>query len=133
MKRLTFLSLLFIQVAHAQKANDVTAPLHALKVDYPTPYGAPKTEAVKSVIDRVYNYLDATTPTGLVNRKTGEAVSLNAVDTNTVVKPGDFRLTSYEWGVTYSGMLEASAATGDPKYADYTKKRVDFILSALPA
>ncbi|NTS42943.1 glycoside hydrolase family 88 protein [Flavisolibacter sp. BT320] len=133
MKRLTLLSLLFFQLVHAQKANDVTAPLHALKVDYPTPYGAPKTEAVKAVIDRVYQYLDATTPTGLVNRKTGEPVALNAVDTNTVVKPGDFRLTSYEWGVTYSGMLEASAATGDPKYADYTKKRVDFILSALPA
>lgn len=133
MKRLTLISFLFLQVAHAQKANDVTAPLHALKVDYPTPYGAPQPDAVKAVLDRVYNYLDGTTPTGLVNRKTGEAIALNAVDTNTVVKPGDFRLTSYEWGVTYSGMLEASAATGDPKYADYTKKRVDFILSALPA
>lgn len=133
MKRLTLISFLFLQVAHAQKANDVTAPLHAMKVDYPTPYGAPQPAAVKVVLDRVYNYLDAATPTGLVNRKTGEAVSLNAVDTNTVVKPGDFRLTSYEWGVTYSGMLEASAATGDPKYADYTKKRVDFILSSLPA
>lgn len=133
MKRLTLISLLFLQVAHAQKANDVTAPLHAMKVDYPTPYGAPQPAAVKAVLDRVYNYVDATTPTGLVNRKTSEAVSLQAVDTNTVVKPGDFRLTSYEWGVTYSGMLEASAATGDPKYADYTKKRIDFILSALPA
>ena len=133
MKRLTLISLLFLQVAHAQKANDVTAPLHAMKVDYPTPYGAPQPEAVKAVLDRVYNYLDTTTPIGLVNRKTGEAVSPNAVDTNTVVKQGDFRLTSYEWGVTYSGMLEASAATGDPRYADYTKKRVDFIVASLPA
>jgi unsaturated rhamnogalacturonyl hydrolase len=119
--------------AQPNKGNDVTAPLHAMKVDYPTPYGAPSVQAVKAVIDKVYNYLDASTPTGFVNRKTNADVSLNAIDTNTVVKPGDFRLTSYEWGVTYSGMLEATAATGDVKYADYTKKRIDFIISSLPA
>lgn len=133
MKKLFVLILLASKFAVAQKGNDVTAPLHAMKVDYPTPYGAPSVQSVKSVIDKVYNYLDASTPIGFVNRKTNAAVSLNAIDTNTIVKPGDFRLTSYEWGVTYSGMLEASAATGDQKYADYTKKRIDFIISSLPA
>lgn len=117
----------------AQKGNDVTAPLHAMKVDYPTPYGAPEIATVKATLDRVFNYLDATTPTGFVNRKTGDAVSLNAVDTNTIVRPGDFRLTSYEWGVTYSGMLEAGAATGDKKFTDYTKSRTEFIVASLPS
>jgi rhamnogalacturonyl hydrolase YesR len=98
------------------------------------PYGAPKTESVKAVLDRVFGYLDAATPIGFINKKTNEAVNdLNNIDTNTIVKPGDFRLTSYEWGVTYSGMLEAGAATGDQKFNDYTKRRIDFIVSSLPA
>lgn len=133
MKKILLSFLLFAKLATAQKANDVTAPLHLLQPDYDTPYGAPKIEAVKATLDRVFNYLNATTPVGFVNKGTGEAVALNAIDTNTIVKPGDFRLTSYEWGVTYSGMLEVGAATGDQKYSDYTKKRVDFIVSSLPA
>lgn len=133
MKKTCLIFLLACNAAFAQKGNDVTAPLHAMKVDYPVPYGAPSVQNVKAVIDKVYNYLDRTTPTGFVNKKTNTDVSINAIDTNTIVKPGDFRLNSYEWGVTYSGMLEATAATGDAKYADYTKKRVDFIISSLPA
>jgi unsaturated rhamnogalacturonyl hydrolase len=46
---------------------------------------------------------------------------------NSVFKQGDFRLTSYEWGVTYTGMLEAGAATGDKKFTDYTTSRINFI------
>jgi rhamnogalacturonyl hydrolase YesR len=129
-----FLSFLFLsKIAAAQKGNDVTTPLHLLQPAYDIPYGAPKVETVKTTLDRVYNYLEAATPMGFVNRRTGDAVSINAIDTNTIVKPGDFRLTSYEWGVTYSGMLEAGAATGDQKFTDYTKKRVDFVVSSLPA
>ncbi len=133
MKKYFLFFLLFSQIANAQKANDVTAPLHLMKPEYVVPYGAPTKEMVLSVLDRVYNYLDRTTPTGFVNRATGNEVSLNAIDTNTTLKPGDFRLTSYEWGVTYSGMLEIAAATGNKKYSDYTNKRVDFIISSLPA
>src|SRR4030095_2065579 len=125
MKKLFVIILLLSKLASAQKANDVTTPLHALQPDYPVPYGAPKIEMVKAVLDRLYNYLDRTTPIGFVDRNTGGEVSLNSIDTNTIVKRGDFRLTSYEWGVTYGGMLEASAATGDQKFSDYTKKRVD--------
>jgi len=119
MKKCFLFFLLFSQIASAQKANDVTAPLHLMKPEYAVPYGAPTKEMVQSVLDRVYNYLDRTTPTGFVNRTTGNEVSLNAIDTNTTLKPGDFRLTSYEWGVTYSGMLEIAAATGDKKYVQY--------------
>jgi len=104
-----------------------------MKVDYPTPYTPPKIENVKAVLDKIYNYLDAATPAQLVHRKSGDAVSLNAIDTNTIIKPGDFRLTSYEWGVTYSGMMEVGAATGDKKFTDYTKSRVEFIASSVPA
>lgn len=126
--------MLIVLPAVAQKTNDVTTPLHAMRVDYPVPYGAPKVEDVKAVLDRVRHYLDSVTPTQFVNRRTGEVIgSLSKIDTNTIVKPGDFRLTSYEWGVTYSGMLLAGEATGDKRFTEYTKSRVEFIANSVPA
>lgn len=108
-------------------------PLHALKVDYPTPYAPPKKEEVKAVLDRVFNYLDAVTPAQFVNRKTGDAFGLtSAPDTNVIFKQGDFRLTSYEWGVTYAGMTRAGEITGDNRYTDYTKTRMKFLAEAAP-
>ena len=127
-------ALMAAPVTFGQRTNDVTTPLHLMKPDYPVPYGAPAVADVKSVLDRVFHYLDSVTPAQFVHRQTGQPVtSLSAIDTNTIVKPGDFRLTSYEWGVTYSGMLLAGEATGDKRYTDYTKSRVEFIANAVPA
>jgi rhamnogalacturonyl hydrolase YesR len=36
-------------------------------------------------------------------------------------------LLSYEWGVTYSGMLRAGQTTGDARFTDYVAKRMKFI------
>src|SRR6188472_3383415 len=99
---------LSLQIAYTsyaqQKANDVTAPLHLLKPAYPTPYGAPSVDSVKQVLEKVYNYLNAVTPAQFVDRSTGNTVNdFTKVDTNMALKAADFRLTSYEWGVTYSG------------------------------
>lgn len=129
--------LIFIFLTNAaaaqNKGNDVNAPLHAMKVDYPTPYGAPTKEAIKKVLDRIYTYLDEVTPPQFINKNTGAPVSnLSSIDTNAIFKPGDFRLTSYEWGVTYAGMLEVGAATGDEKFTNYTKKRLQFLAEAAP-
>lgn len=128
------LGLLYCLPGFAQKPNDVTAPLHALQPDYPVPYVIPKAASVKVILDRVYQYLDSVTPAQFVNRNTGIAVAdFSKPDTNIIFKQGDFRLTSYEWGVTYSAMLRASETTGDPKYAAYTKKRMELLASAFPA
>lgn len=127
--------LLAPAVTYSQtKANDVTAPLHALQPDYTVPYGAPSAESVKGVLDRIYRYLDAVTPARFTDRKSGNDISsVAAVNEQTTWKQGDFRLTSYEWGVTYCGMLQAGEATGDAKFTDYTKSRLHFIADALPA
>ncbi|WP_295118596.1 glycoside hydrolase family 88 protein [uncultured Chitinophaga sp.] len=123
--------LLLAAPAQAQyvsgKGNDVTSPLHLTKPDYVTPYGETTPEKVKVVLDRVYNYLDGVTPVQLVDKTSKEAIDINKATTNSIFKQGDFRLTSYEWGVTYTGMLEAGAATGDKKYTAYTIKRVNFL------
>ncbi|KQN70558.1 glycosyl hydrolase family 88 [Duganella sp. Leaf61] len=100
------------------------AMLHALTVEYPTPYRAMSAEEVKTVLDRVYTYLERTTPAELIHKSDGTPIAnLTTADPDAVFKPGDFRLTSYEWGVTYLGMLAAGAATGDARYTDYTIKR----------
>jgi len=114
--------------------TDATTPLHLLKPDYVTPYGIPKIEDVKSKLDLVHTYLNARTPTGFINEKTGEPLTdYSKIDANTILTRGDFRIVSYEWGVTYAAMLLASEATGDPKFREYSDKRFAFIADAASA
>ncbi|MGV3764976.1 MAG: glycoside hydrolase family 88/105 protein [Chitinophagaceae bacterium] len=115
------------------KMNDVNTPLHAMKPDYITPYGAPNQDSVKTLLNRVYTYLNQVTPAEWINKHTKAPVATNAIDTQTIFKPGDFRLTSYEWGVTYSGMLRAGETTGDARYTDYVKQRLRFLADGMPA
>jgi len=113
--------------------TDTNTPLHLLEPDYPIPYGFPKEQEVKAVIDRVYNYLSSTTPTEILTGEGGEPITdFSKVDEKSVLKQGDFRLLSYEWGVTYSSMLLAGEVTGDEKYTNYTKERVKFIADLYP-
>ena len=130
---LLYLLLVFFTPAFTQNTNDVTTPLHLMKPDYPVPYGMPSAESVKIVLDKIFNYLDASTPPEFINKKTSQPITqLNSIDTNTIFKQGDFRLTSYEWGVTYSGMLQVGEATGDKKFIEYSKKRMNFLADAYP-
>jgi len=100
------------------------AMLHALDVTYPTPYRAMDAADVKAVLDRVFDYLDRSTPAEVIDQATGAPLADPATPhPHAVLKPGDFRLTSYEWGVTYLGMLAAGAATGDRRYTEYTVRR----------
>lgn len=116
------------------RPNDVTAPLHAMRPDYPVYYGVPDTNQLKSIMQRVHNYLDSVTPPQLVNKLTGAVVSdAGLLDTNTTMKPGDFRLTSYEWGVTYSAMQRLADITGDNTYTDYVRSRFVFLAKWVPA
>jgi unsaturated rhamnogalacturonyl hydrolase len=138
MKKLSYLlvgSLMAAQLGFAQKTpgNDVSTPLHALKVDYPVPYEAMPKQEIRKVLDRVYNYLNEVTPARMIHEKTGAVVTDPAqADTNTIIQPGDFRLDSYEWGVTYSGMLLATETTGDQKYSNYVKERFRFMAEWIP-
>ncbi|HRG23913.1 MAG TPA: glycoside hydrolase family 88 protein [Chitinophagaceae bacterium] len=131
---LSLVLLTGVLTATAQKQNDVTTPLHAMQPDYPVPYVIPGKADVKKVLDRIYNYLDTVTPPVMINRKTGAVLNdPSQLDTNSAVKQGDFRLTSYEWGVTYAAMLRAAETTGDKRYATYVKDRFDFLTQWVPA
>jgi unsaturated rhamnogalacturonyl hydrolase len=100
------------------------AMLHALEVKYPTQYRPMEAAQAKAVLDRVLAYLERTTPAEVVDKTTGAPITdFSRANPQAVLKPGDFRLTSYEWGVTYTGMLAAGAATGDQRYTDYVTRR----------
>src|ERR1051325_8063510 len=138
--RLTTACLVLLLVAQRlfaqqppQPQTGPTPPLQIGRPDYPIPYGVPKPEEVARLLNLIHAYLDETTPVGFVNRQTNAALTdYGSIDRDTILRRGDFRLVSYEWGVTYAGMLLASEATGDPRFRDYTERRMQFIAEAAP-
>ena len=132
------MAILFYSDAMAQNISskdqkDSNTPLHLLQPAYKIPYGITTVDSITRILDRVYNYLDAVTPAKLVNKQGGEEIKdYNNPPATAVFAPADYRLTSYEWGVTYAGMLLASEATGDKKYATYTSARLNFLSQLFP-
>ena len=94
--------------------NDSNTPLHLMKPAYRVGYGVSTAESVKLTMDRVLRYIDSETPC------------------DPELKKGGFRLTSYEWGVTYSGVLAAYQATGDEAYRDYIYTRHKLLAEMAP-
>ena len=117
----------------AQQVNDNNTPLHLMRPANQQRYGIPTTEQVKQTMDRVLHYIDAQTPAVLVDRRTGqEGTRMKDINEYTQLKQGGFRLTSYEWGVTYSGVLAAYDVTGDDAYRDYVNKRHRLLADMAP-
>jgi rhamnogalacturonyl hydrolase YesR len=108
-------------------ANDVNAPLHLLKPDYQNPYGVPSRESIEEALNRVQAYLEKETPMQLIDTRTQNPVALGDIDAHSGLQRGTFRLASYEWGVTYAGMLRAGETTGNKRYTDYAAKRLTFL------
>lgn len=116
-----------------EKINDSNTPLHLMKPAYKTPYGVPSEGTVKSVLDRVLSFLEKATPTRVIDKNTKASITdLTRLDKNAMLERGQFRLASYEWGVTYAGMLLAGETTGDKRYTDYVATRFDFLTRVAP-
>jgi rhamnogalacturonyl hydrolase YesR len=95
---------------------------------YPVPYAPAKESEIQAVLDRMLVYLDSATPLRVVDRATGAPVTdFKALPANPVFERTDFLIFSYEWGVTYSGMLRAATVTGDARYRDYVTSRLGAI------
>ena len=132
---LTFLSIGVAGNAQKKKEviNDSNTPLHLLQPDYQVGYGIVSADDVKKDMDRVLKYLEANTPTRVVDKNTGKVITDYAsMDENAQLERGAFRLASYEWGVTYSAMLAAAEATGDDAYRKYVYDRFNFLAEVTP-
>ena len=122
------------QVANpTEKINDSNTPLHLMKPDYKTPYGVAKPEEVKAVIDRILVFLEKATPTKVIDKDTkAEITDFSKINKNSLLERGQFRLASYEWGVTYAGMLLDAETTGDARYTKYVFDRFNFLSNVAP-
>jgi unsaturated rhamnogalacturonyl hydrolase len=106
-----------------------------LEPAYPLPYRLPATDEIMAAIGRIRDYLDAAVPTRVVDSKTGQEISdfSRPIETATVERgPAGFSPLAYEMGVVHSGMLRATAVTGDRRFAAFTQKQLDFLGRTLP-
>ena len=110
------------------KVTDTNTALHMLQPDYPVPYGPAKAEDISAVLNRIFTYLDASTPVKVIDRQSkAEITDLTKLNSNSIFEPGVFRLISYEWGVAYGAMLYMGEITGDQKFTNYTIKRMNLV------
>lgn len=94
---------------------------------YPFTYQGLTGASVKAVLDRVLAHLEGTSPMAMIDRRTEKPVAMSALDENSSFAPAQYRLISYEWGVTYSGMLLAGEVTGDKRYTRYAADRINYV------
>lgn len=95
---------------------------------YPTPYEPAKVEEIKAVLDRIVGYLETASPIKVVKFGEGNTrepvTDLGQLSGRVGFDRTDFLITSYEWGVTYAGMLLAAETTGDARYKEYAATRL---------
>ena len=115
------------------KKVDAATKLYLAKPGYKTPYGEINPEQVKSVMDRILNYLEESTPIGVLDKNTKEPITdYKKIDRNSIIHQGTFSITNYMWGVTYASMLNAYRITGDARYKNYVADRFQFLSEVAP-
>lgn len=108
--------------------KDTNTPLYLMRPDYDFPYEIPTSEKITSKLALILSYLKKTTPANLINKKSNVKIaSSSEINEDTEFAKGDFRLTSYEWGVTYAGMMNAGEATGNMEFTEYASERLKII------
>lgn len=132
---LLFVVVSFSLTVFAQRVtNDSQTPLHLLQPAYTIPYGELTLPSIKAKTDLILRYLQATTPPEVENSKTKVRITdFNQIDENSQLVRGNFRIASYEWGVTYSAMVRATESTGDSAYLKYATDRMSFLAKIQPS
>lgn len=92
------------------------------------PYAPASPEEIRATMHRVLNYLETANAIKLIDSETEKPVeNMDRLPAKPMFAKSDFRIVSYEWGVTYSGMLAAAAATKDPGYSRFVDQRLTAI------
>ena len=119
--------------APASTPDPMLINMGAGQVNYPMLYGPASVEDIKAVLDRIHGYVESATPDRLVDRTTNQVINdYSKPNANATTPRSTFQLVSYEFGVTYAGMLLATETTGDKRFADYTARRFKFIADIAP-
>jgi rhamnogalacturonyl hydrolase YesR len=117
--------------APAAAEPDLATITNLWRTPSPTPIPYPPAEVadIEAVMRRVLDYLETASPVIVTDTDTKERVAdfTKPLPRNLAVERGPFLIVSYEWGVTYAGMLHAAAATGDARYTRYTDERLTAI------
>jgi len=109
---------------HASPQADPGVYSGRLKVDYPTPYEPATADQIREVLERVHAYVEQAAPVAVIDGATGQAAELAHLPADAALARTDLQILSYEWGVTYAGMLLTAEITGDTRYRVYTDERV---------
>ena len=102
---------------------------------YPIPYKKPDVAEVSAALERIRGFLDASTPSRIVDKKTGAPITdLSTPVAGAVMAPSptSFGLLVYEMGVVHAGLLKAAEVTGDHRYTDVTARHLQFFADSLP-
>lgn len=134
------------QTAPATAANaepDLDTIINLWRIPSPTPVPYPPAEVagIEAVMGRIVDYLETASPVIVTNTDTKETVAdfSKPLPPRVELGRGPFAIISYEWGVTYAGMIHAAGATGDARYTRFAARRLEAIaalskhFSALPA
>jgi rhamnogalacturonyl hydrolase YesR len=133
------LSLLPILPAWAEgpyRNRDNRNPKDLSEGTYPIPYQMPTVEEIGEVLGRVRGYLEATEPSKVVDERTGaEITDFSSPNVHARIPDGAgeaFYPLDYTMGVTHCGLLLAGEATGDGRFAAYTRRQLRFVADRLP-
>lgn len=102
---------------------------------YPVPYQLPTEAEIVDVLHRVRGYMDAVVQTRVIDARTQQEITDFSRPVATAVLdrgPAQFNPLAYEMGVVHTGMLRATEVTGDPRFAEFTRKQTEFIARVLP-
>jgi rhamnogalacturonyl hydrolase YesR len=124
-------------LAEGPHRNRDNKDLHDLSEGtYPIPYQKPTIAEITEVLGRVRGYLEQAEPNRVVNGHTGaEITDFSVPNPEARIPDGGgeaFYPLDYTMGVTHSGMLLARDVTGDARFADYTRRQLQFINDRLP-
>lgn len=134
--RITIASLLALTCigapAFAQKSAGKAAKKAKAEQPAQRPQRVDPSISARQTLDRIYDYLNSCTPAAVLDAEGKTITDYSKIDEKSTLLKGDFGICTYEWGVTYSGMLALSEFTGESKYADYAFERLKLLGDIYP-
>jgi len=102
---------------------------------YPVPYKKPVVAEITEALNRIRVYLEAITPTRVVDKASGQPVTDFSKPVAGAVfdsRSGDVHLMAYEMGVVHAGLMKAREVTGDARFGQMTERHFRFFQQVQP-